>query len=35
MEEIWKDVPGYEVFYKVSNTGKVLSTIKKHNNETT
>ena len=28
MEEIWKDVPGYEGFYKVSNTGKVLSTIK-------
>lgn len=28
MEEIWKDVPGCEGFYKVSNTGKVLSTIK-------
>ena len=25
MEEIWKDVPGYEGFYEVSNTGKVKS----------
>ena len=25
MEEVWKDVPGYEGLYKVSNTGKVMS----------
>lgn len=25
MEEIWKDVVGYEGFYKVSNLGRVLS----------
>lgn len=25
MEEIWKDIPGYESLYKVSNLGNVLS----------
>lgn len=25
MEEIWKDIPGYEGLYKVSNYGRVLS----------
>ena len=25
MEEIWKDIPGYEGLYKVSNHGRVLS----------
>lgn len=25
MEEIWKDVPGYEGLYRVSNLGKVMS----------
>ncbi|MBA8773108.1 endonuclease [Staphylococcus schleiferi subsp. coagulans] len=25
MEEVWKDVPGYEGYYQVSNTGKVRS----------
>lgn len=25
MQEIWKDIPGYEGLYKVSNTGKVKS----------
>lgn len=25
MQEIWKDIPGYEGFYQVSNTGKVKS----------
>lgn len=25
MEEVWKDVPGYEGLYKVSNIGKVMS----------
>lgn len=25
MEEIWKDIKGYEGCYKISNTGKVLS----------
>jgi hypothetical protein len=25
MEEIWKDVPGYEKYYKVSNYGKVIA----------
>lgn len=25
MEEIWKDIPGYEGYYQVSNTGKVKS----------
>lgn len=25
MNEIWKDIPGYEGFYQVSNTGKVKS----------
>lgn len=25
MEEIWKDVPGYEGYYQVSNLGKVRS----------
>lgn len=28
MEEIWKDVDGYEGRYKVSNTGKVIGTRK-------
>jgi len=23
MEEIWKDIPGYEEFYQVSNLGNV------------
>lgn len=25
MEEIWKDIKGYERFYRISNTGKVYS----------
>ena len=25
MDELWKDVKGYEGFYQVSNTGKVRS----------
>ena len=25
MEEIWKDIPGYEGLYKISNKGQVLS----------
>lgn len=25
MEEIWKDIPGYEGKYQVSNTGQVVS----------
>ena len=25
MEEMWKDIPGYEGFYKVSTHGKVMS----------
>jgi hypothetical protein len=25
MEEIWKDIPGYEGLYQVSNTGKIKS----------
>jgi len=25
MEEIWKDIPGYEGFYKISNTEKIKS----------
>lgn len=25
MEEIWKDIPDYEGFYKISNTGKIRS----------
>lgn len=25
IEEVWKDIPGYEGFYQVSNTGLVLS----------
>ena len=25
MEEIWKDIPGYEGYYQVSNMGRVLS----------
>lgn len=24
MEEIWKDIPGYEGLYRISNTGRVL-----------
>lgn len=27
MEEFWKDIPGYEGFYQVSNTGKIKSFI--------
>lgn len=23
MEEIWKDIPGYEVLYKISNCGQI------------
>ena len=30
MEEVWKDVPGYEGLYRVSNTGKVFG-IKRKN----
>lgn len=25
MEEIWKDIPGYENFYQASNLGKIRS----------
>ena len=25
MEEVWKDISGYEGIYKISNTGRVLS----------
>ena len=25
MQEVWKDIPDYEEFYEVSNTGKVYS----------
>ena len=25
MKEIWKDIPGYESYYQVSNTGKIKS----------
>ena len=34
MEEIWKDIEGYEGLYKVSNTGKIMSFRKstKHHN---
>lgn len=34
MEEIWKDIPGYEGLYKVSNLGKIksLSRFRKGNN---
>ena len=30
MQEIWKDVEGYEGLYQVSNTGKVMSLRKNH-----
>ena len=26
---IWKDIPGYEGLYKVSNTGKIFSVVTK------
>lgn len=26
-EIIWKDIPGYEGLYKVSNTGKIFSVV--------
>ena len=33
MEEVWKDIPGYEGFYQASNEGEIksLSRIVKHN----
>ena len=33
MKEVWKDVPGYEGYYKASNLGKIKSVerIVKHN----
>jgi len=30
MKEIWKDIPGYEGLYQVSNYGKVKSLAKKY-----
>ena len=30
MEEIWKDVPGFEGVYKVSNLGNVISVSYRH-----
>jgi len=32
MKELWKDIPGYEGRYKVSNTGKVKSFLKNKEN---
>lgn len=32
MKEIWKDIPGYEGIYQVSNTGKVRSLTRKVHN---
>ena len=29
MEEIWKDIPGFEGFYQVSNFGKIRSKMEK------
>lgn len=33
MEEIWKDIPGYEGYYQVSNLGNVKSLKRKTNNQ--
>lgn len=30
MEEIWKDIPGYEGLYRISNSGEIIS-LHKHN----
>ncbi len=30
MQEIWKDVPGYEGFYQVSNFGRIKSLVRKY-----
>lgn len=35
MEEVWKDVPGYEGIYEASNLGKIKSGILPDENETT
>lgn len=34
MKEVWKDVPGYEGFYKVSNKGRIQSLTRKIRNNT-
>lgn len=31
MQEIWKDIPGYEGYYQISNTGRVKSLSRKIN----
>ena len=35
MQEVWKDIKGYEGFYQVSNMGKVKSLKRTINNSTT
>lgn len=34
MEELWKDIEGYEGVYQVSNTGKIRSSVRRSNIQT-